>query len=258
MSGDLAAVTDAAAIDLGDAAFLRLRNDPPPAAEVVPAFLRATPAGRVLLAMVLDPVRGRYALATLAADDTPVDHGGDRTTVAAFVAPLVAADPAYGAPRAPRPPAAEAVLAPRFAAALHALCALAGRDPAELTPAEPLPDAAATERIEAALRETALFAPGLLDLATRRAVEVTPEGGPAPGDLDGLCAHLQVVLDAATLADVAAFPGPRWDRGVVLARAVTVPDLPDAVEHTPTSDPKAPEPLFRCREHGHVVHVAGT
>ncbi len=220
-----------ATVDLAHPSFVALRNDLPSPDDVLASWFRATPQGRVLLALLLDPERGRHALATLLLDPAVADD----------VRPMVANEPS--GPGAPRPAGAEDVLARRFAAVLAAFGEAA---------TSALPDLAECEAIEARLRERVLFAPGLLDLATRRVVVVDADGGPAPADLDALCPELQVVLDAATRADVPARgESAGWDgrRGVRLAAYVAVPDLPDGVTHSPHQDPKAPEPVYQCVEH---------
>lgn len=233
---DLDALAAATTVELTDA-FRRLANDPPPPSDVLARYFGATPAGRVLLALLLDPERGRYALATLATEPS----------VASAVRPMLANDVSLAAPPVPAPPGAEAVLARRYAAAVAELAGRAGVAVPTGTPDE----------VEAVLRERVVFAPGLLSLATRRVVEVTPAGGPAPGDLDVLCPEMQRVLDAATLADVpavgatAGWPGRR---GALLARHVDVDPLPDRV----TFSPATPHDLaaYRCAEHDDYVLVA--
>lgn len=226
-----------------DGAFARLANDKPPPDEVLRRWPSATPYGRVMLALLLDPERGRHALATLALDPVVAEH----------VRPMLANEATYAAPPAPRPPGAEEVLAPRFAAALAELSRRAG---VALTATRPLPDRDETERLEAALRAGTVFAPGLLDLATRRVVEVTPHGGPAPGDLDVLCPEMQRVLDAATLADLPAVPasaGYAGRRGVMLAAPLGMATLPEGVTYLGEPSPHEPYTEYRCTEHNDYV-----
>ena len=239
---DLASLAAADVVAL-DGAFQALANDRPPAGDVLALWPTATPAGRVMLALLLDPERGRHALATLALDER----------VAGQVRPMLANEATYAAAPAPRPAGAEAVLAPRFAAALRELCGRAGV-PVPETAA--LPDLATTREIEARLRERVLFAPGLLDLATRRVVEVTPDGGPAPGDLDALCPEMQRVLDAATYADLpatAATAGRDGRRGVLLAGPLVMPEVPAGVRHVAEASPHDPYTEYRCAEHNDYV-----
>lgn len=229
-----------------DGAFARLANDRPPADEVLRRWPSATPYGRVMLALLLDPERGRHALATLALDPA----------VAADVRPMLANEATYAAPPAPRPSGAEDVLARRFEAALAELSRRAG---VPVEAAEPLPSREETERIEASLRERTVFAPGLLDLATRRAVEVTPDGGPAPGDLDALCPEMQRVLDAATRADLPAVPataGYPGRRGVLLPAPLRMETLPDGVTYLGEPTPHEPYTEYRCTEHHDYVLCA--
>lgn len=232
---DLDTLAAATTVELGDA-FRRLANDRPPVADVLARYFGATPSGKVLLALLLDPERGRHALATLALDET----------VAGAVRPMLANEPTYAAVPVPAPPGADGVLARRHAAVLAELARRAGVDVPEGT----------DEECERLLRERVLFAPGLLGLARRRAVEVTDEGGPAPGDLDVLCPEMQRVLDAATLADVPAVgssAGLAGRRGATLAGPVEIDPLPASVTYAPETPHDLAE--YLCTEHNDFVLV---
>jgi hypothetical protein len=248
---DLDALAAATSVTL-DGAFAEVANAAPAPADVLARWRGATPQGRVLLVLLLDPERGRHALATLLLDER----------VAAAVRPMLANDATYAAPPVPRPAGAEAVLARRFAAAFGELCGRAGLAPGDVAGGRlaPLPDPATTLRLEETLREHVLFAPGLLDLATRRAVEVTDDGGPAPGDLDALCPEVQRVLDAATLADLPARgAGAGWwgRRGARVAGRLDA-EPPPGVRRTPAASPHDPYAEYLCVEHrDFVVSVPG-